>query len=117
MKVAVTGATGFIGQVVLNTLKKRGHKSLAIVRNRNKTSHLIADHFIEVKDIGPGTDWGNALENLDAIIHAAGRAHVMKETEKNPLETYRKINTFGTEQLAYCAVASQVKKFVLLALA
>ena len=114
MRYLVTGATGFIGQVVLNTLKKRGHKSIAIVRNRHKASHLIADCCIEVKDIGPDTDWGNTLENLDAIIHAAGRAHVMVETEKNPLETYRKINTFGTKQLTHCAVASQVKKFVLL---
>jgi nucleoside-diphosphate-sugar epimerase len=52
------------------------------------------------------------LRGVDAIIHLAARAHVMKETANDPLDEYRAANVRATLTLAQEATRSAVKRFV-----
>lgn len=65
-----------------------------------------------VGDIGPTTNWANALRGVDCIIHAAARVHVMDGAGPNTLELYRRVNTLGTQRLAEQAVAMGVRRMV-----
>jgi UDP-glucose 4-epimerase len=56
----------------------------------------------------------DALRNADAVIHLAGRAHVMHETAEDPLSAFRMVNVGMTEKLAYVAAQSGVKRFIYL---
>ena len=99
MNVLVTGANGFVGTALQGRLRNEGHDVRAITRN-------------EVGNIDSETEWAPYLENVETIVHLAGRAHVMRETAKDPFAEFRKTNRDGTVCLARCAIASGVRRLV-----
>lgn len=70
MKVLVTGAGGFVGSHVMASLLGAGHEVTGTVRPGDRRAeepgYLAADS---------GTDFGELLEGVDAVVHAAGVAH------------------------------------------
>jgi nucleoside-diphosphate-sugar epimerase len=109
MRVLVTGADGFVGQTLLPALARAGHAVRAAVR-APRVGRLFPG--IAVGDIGPATDWSAALEDIEGVIHLAGRAHVMREATADPLAPYRRVNVEGTRRLAMAAAAAGVRRFV-----
>jgi nucleoside-diphosphate-sugar epimerase len=110
-KVMVTGATGFVGRAVVETLHAMGRPVVRALRHESGEASPGGEVMV-VGDIGPNTDWSRALEGVDAVIHLAGRAHVMRETVDDPLPLYRSVNVEGTERLACAAAASGVRRLV-----
>ena len=72
----------------------------------------VSNYAKRVGDIDSRTEWAQHLENVETIVHLAGRAHVMQETESDPLAEFRKTNRDGTACLAQCAIASGVRRIV-----
>jgi nucleoside-diphosphate-sugar epimerase len=58
------------------------------------------------------TDWARALDRVEAVVHLAARAHVLRDEVADPLAAYRAINTAGTLHLARQAAQSGVRRFV-----
>ncbi len=114
-RILVTGANGFIGQALCSELSERGFLVRGAMRfqSRNLLRGKIVD-IVTVGDIGPETDWTKALNGIDAIVHLAGRAHIMRECIKDSLTEYRRVNTAGTEHLARSAVKAGVNRIVYL---
>jgi nucleoside-diphosphate-sugar epimerase len=111
--VLVTGANGFIGRALCRALEGRGHAVRAAARTaeaRPKESHDRSS--VVVGEIGPDTEWDRALEDIDVVVHLAARVHVMREVAADPLAEYRRVNTAGTERLAWAAARAGVKRFV-----
>ena len=108
--IAVTGATGFIGRALIEDLHKRGFQVRPIVRNHS-SKH---DHPVTVGNIDSATDWTKALKGVTCVIHCAGRAHILNETEPVPITAFRKINVEGSRNLAEQAYANGVSKMVFL---
>lgn len=72
MKVFLTGATGFIGSVVAERLKNKGHKIIALARNEDAEAKLNAKNIETVR--GELSDFDvlkNAARESEAIIHTA----------------------------------------------
>ena len=70
MRVAVTGASGFIGRRVVETLLQRGHTPVALSRNPG-TLHLPPG--AESRRFDPASGAApDAFEGADAVIHLAG---------------------------------------------
>jgi nucleoside-diphosphate-sugar epimerase len=112
-KVLVTGANGFVGQRLIEILAEAGHQVVAAVRGAKPTNLIYPKvAFSPVGDIGPSTDWTPVLHGVDVIIHLAARVHVMKESLKDPLAEYRRVNVAGTRHLALMAIRSGVERFV-----
>jgi nucleoside-diphosphate-sugar epimerase len=108
--IAVTGASGFVGQRVVEDLERRGHVVISVVRNPLTP---LARTVRLVDDIGAQTDWVGALEGVEVIVHCAARAHVMDE-QVDPLPLYRTVNVEGTRRLAEQAAQHGVKRIVYL---
>ncbi|NCO15055.1 MAG: NAD-dependent epimerase/dehydratase family protein, partial [Thiomicrospira sp.] len=53
-----------------------------------------------------------ALKNSDVVVHAAARAHIMRDELADPLAEYRKVNRDATLALARLAAQAGVKRFV-----
>ena len=104
--VAVTGASGFVGSALMAALPERNCEPRGLFRSA-QTPGTIA-----VGDIGPDTEWGEALCGVDTVIHCAARVHVMKDDAADPLAEFRRVNTEGTRRLAQQAAQSGVKRLV-----
>ena len=111
-KILVTGANGFVGLNIYKHLIKLNYSVKGIIRNLDNTLINCDSKYISVGNIDAETNWDNALEGIDCIIHCAGKAHAMnKEVE---LDIYRKVNRDGTKHLAEQAVKAKIKRFIFL---
>jgi nucleoside-diphosphate-sugar epimerase len=104
--VLITGATGFLGQGLVNHLAAEGRSLRLAVRQGG------ADDSVAVGDIGPQTDWGQALEGIETVVHLAGRAHVTGKG-RHALAQFRRVNAAGTKRLAEQAEQAGVRRFLL----
>ena len=114
MRVLVTGSGGFVGKHLVPALKQAGHQVIEAVRAEHEGSNTPDTKIIPIGHIGPNTNWRDALTSIDAVVHLAGRAHVMDETEADPEAAYKNINVDGTRRLAEQAVKSGVKRLIFL---
>ena len=112
-KILVTGADGFIGRQLCRTLSQKGWWVKGAIR-QTATAPAEAGQYVPVGDIGPETDWTDALRGVDLVVHLAGRAHIRRDRAANSLAEYERINTLGTMRLAQMAAAAQVKRFIFL---
>jgi nucleoside-diphosphate-sugar epimerase len=109
MLLALTGATGFIGQYLLRELPKRGYRLRMLLRRPASVPMLTASAVIG--DLARPQNMSAALEGVDAVIHSAGLAH---RTSGVPEDDYRVLNTEATIGLARAARRAGAKRFVFL---
>ncbi|WP_242205748.1 MULTISPECIES: SDR family oxidoreductase [unclassified Pseudomonas] len=108
-QVLVTGASGFVGEaLVFRLLVDREYTPIAVLR---KPTRLCGLCRIQTLDLGDPKSLP-VLVNVEVVIHAAARVHVMNETADNALAEFRKINVDGTLRLARLAAESGVKRFI-----
>ena len=109
MLLALTGATGFIGQHLLRELPKRGYRLRVLLRR--PTVMPIEAASAVIGDIARPQNMSAALQDVDAVIHSAGIAQAMSGV---PDDDYRIINTEATIGLARAARRAGAKRFVFL---
>jgi nucleoside-diphosphate-sugar epimerase len=109
MLLALTGATGFIGQYLLREMPKRGYRVRALLRR--PASVPVQSASAVIGDLAKPQNMSAALEGADAVIHSAGLAHGMSGI---PEEDYRLLNTEATIRLARAARRAGAKRFVFL---
>lgn len=108
-EVFLTGATGFIGGRLLQTLTNEGFEVTCAVRREGA---VLPAANIAVGSLDSEADWSAALQGAAVVIHTAARAHIMEEGYGNPLEEFRKVNVGGTLNLARQAAQAGVKRFI-----
>src|SRR5215467_13173255 len=107
MLLALTGATGFIGQYLLRELPKRGYRLRVLLRQPSSMPMPCASAVIG--DLARPRNMSAALEGVDAVIHSAGFTHGMSGI---PEDDYRLLNTEATIGLARAARRAGAKRFV-----
>lgn len=114
MRVLLTGASGFVGQAVLDRLIiDAGHQVVASYRCVPSVQREGVEYCL-TPSLGPEADWHSALVGLDAVIHCAARVHVMDDSSADPLAEFRRVNVDGTLALARQAVLAGVRRFIFL---
>jgi nucleoside-diphosphate-sugar epimerase len=109
MLLALTGATGFIGQHLLRELPKRGHRLRVLLRRPSSVPTWAASAVIG--DLAQPRNMSAALQDVDAVIHSAGIAPAMSGV---PQDDYRVVNAEATIALARAARRAGAKRFVFL---
>src|SRR5580698_8529112 len=109
MLLALTGATGFIGQHLLRELPKRGYRLRVLLRRPASVPMQAASAVIG--DLARPQNMSTALEGVDAVIHSAGLAQAMSGV---PEDDYRVLNTEATIRLARAARRAGAKRFIFL---
>lgn len=110
MKIAVTGAAGFLGRAVIQRLAARGAGARAIVR-----ASFPLEGASETWAVGDLIDAPHAelFADCDAVIHCAARVHV---TQREPLQiaraAYDRANRELSLRLALAARGAGVRRFV-----
>jgi dihydroflavonol-4-reductase len=126
-RVLVTGGTGFLGAYVIKDLVEKGWKVRAIRRSRS----LPADKLIlpqaslpEAPPSAPAALWAEvewvdgdildvigleeAMEGVDAVIHAAAKVSFSRRDDHELFNT----NVEGTANVVNMALAQNIKRFI-----
>tara|TARA_B110000014_G_scaffold256234_1_gene239082 strand:- start:9599 stop:10555 length:957 start_codon:yes stop_codon:yes gene_type:complete len=111
MKVLVTGASGFLGNFLVNQDVHSQIQFRAVYRNEEQAIGRAKDFSI-INNIDSETNWTSSFKNINVILHTAARAHVMQDESKNPKQEYDSINIDGTLNLASQALEFGIKRFI-----
>jgi UDP-glucose 4-epimerase len=103
--VLVTGANGFVGRHLTPILSSKGWLVRRAVRSYSPTGDEVT-----IGSIGPSTDWADAVNGAQIVVHLAARVHQVNE--ESAIDLYRAVNTEGTLQLARSAANAGVKRFI-----
>jgi len=107
VKVLVTGASGFVGQVLVRRLLAAGHEVRRALRAPGPDS---TTETVVVGSFSVDTDWRRALDGVDAVAHLAARAHVSGPDAADEA-AFMAVNHDATLALAR-ACAGRVRRFV-----
>jgi nucleoside-diphosphate-sugar epimerase len=105
--LAISGTSGFVASACVAHCTHLGLPCVSLRRSAENSDRSRAIGAMDGSPIPPG-----ALTNCSVIIHAAARAHVLRETDPDPLATFRRANTASTIRLAEAAIAAGVRRFV-----
>lgn len=108
----VTGATGFVGRVLIDRLSRDTRFLPRAASRRDDSRWPGTVDRVQLGDLGPDTDWRAAVEGISAVVHLAARVHVMQESLADSTEAFRRVNVEGTLSLARQAAQAGVKRLV-----
>ncbi len=109
----MTGATGFVGGALVWRLASDVSFNGVVDAVRSKANTLPQGvKQVLVTDLLQNTDWSEALQGIDAVVHCAARVHVILDDATEPLQAYREMNVRGTLNLAQQAAKAGVRRFV-----
>ena len=106
LRVAITGATGFVGQALYNLLRDDKDIHITILGRRNPQKDL---HFINT-ETESSANIAQQLHRYDCIIHLAARAHTRSSSKAD----FDRDNIELTKKLAEVAVNAEVSQFIYL---
>lgn len=118
MKIAIAGATGFVGTRLVERLQAEGHTVLVLARNESRATSLFppsAFPRVEIVAYQPITSgpWQQAISGCEAVVNLAGEPIAEKrwtEDQKNLILNSRKI---GTDKLVEAIAQAPIKPQVL----
>lgn len=110
MRVLVTGAAGFVGSHFCTYLEGQGIEVRRAARTR-PTSNPSQDWAV-TGDLHTCTQLEQHLQGIDVVVHAAGRAHVLREPSANPQHAFELANVVATERLVQASLRAGVRRFV-----
>ncbi len=109
MKCLVTGATGFIGNNLVQELLRRHHEVNVLVRSPYKLTESLKNKITLYEgDLFALEQINKAMRNCDCIFHMAAFANIWSKDKS----VARRTNVEGTLNILRAAVKNDVKKVV-----
>ncbi|MEO0868149.1 MAG: TIGR01777 family oxidoreductase [Cyanobacteria bacterium J06642_11] len=117
MKVAVTGATGFVGSHLVQRLQDEGHQVKVLARNPERARKVFPSQpFPNVEIVGytpqESGDWQAEISGCDGVINLAGEPISERWTSERKREIMDS-RIIGTEKLVEAIGKAEVKPKVL----
>jgi NADH dehydrogenase len=106
MRIAVVGATGFVGSHLVPHLVERGHTVRAISRRGRQLAGWGAEVQPLAADVETGAGLGAALTGVDALVHLVA---IPREVDGR---TFDEVNVRGVERTLEAAHAAGVRRIV-----
>lgn len=109
MRVAITGATGFIGGNLCRYLKERGWEVRPLVRSRPAANGAGAgDLAPQTADVTDAAALRKAFKNVDVVMHLAA----LFNRPEASWDDYRRVNVEGVRNVMEAAKAAGVARVV-----
>jgi dihydroflavonol-4-reductase len=107
MRVAVTGASGHIGNCLVHELIKRGAEIKALVHDFSSSLDKLNVELIRGDLLDP-VSLSKLCEGCDVVFHLAAQIAIENSSSKHVIET----NVTGTRNMLRAAIDSGVRKFI-----
>lgn len=104
MKIAITGAAGFVGRHLINRLISEGHETVSI---DVRCPTIGIESFIN-NDLSDVSRLKDAFRGCDVVAHCAGINHEHGE------QTFQRVHVEGTRNVVEAAKTAGVRKVVLM---
>ncbi len=127
-RILITGATGFIGQRMMETLQRNSRFDVEGICRKNKFSVDHRIHEVDLtattkiaellesqsvfSDLGSNSYLLTLLKNIDVVIHCAGKAHTTQNEALESIREYKRVNIDLTLNLARQAAINGVRRFI-----
>jgi uncharacterized protein (TIGR01777 family) len=113
MKVAITGATGFIGSRLVQQLQTQGHQPLILTRNPASASGAFPN--VEVVGYTPteSGDWQNAIAGCEGVVNLAGEPIAEGRWTPKHKEEILNSRKLGTQKIVEAIAQANPKPSVL----
>jgi nucleoside-diphosphate-sugar epimerase len=108
----VTGATGFIGGHLVRRLQHEDAAVVALVRTIPPAASREPGVEYVVRDLERVDTLRDVVREGDVIVHAAARAHIMRDTDPDREAAYRRSNLEPTRMLCRCAAEGGARRVV-----
>jgi nucleoside-diphosphate-sugar epimerase len=105
MRIAVTGASGFVGRAVLRAGSAGGHEMVAVTRAATTEQGVPVR---SIRDLADTDGLRAAFAGVDAVVHLAARVHVMHAEGAGAIERFRTVNVEGTRSVLEAARSAGV---------
>lgn len=119
MKVAVTGATGFVGSRLVARLQQEGAQILVLTRNPAKAERLFpAANFpgVEILAYQPlqSGDWQSQISGCDAVVNLAGAPIAESRWTPERKQEILESRTVGTAKIVEAIAQASARPAVLI---
>ena len=108
MRVAISGATGFLGSHLVRRFLADGHSVAALARSFEKASQLPEAADAVIGDIGDAGAVARLVDRAEIVIHTVSNFRVAS----GPPESYHRINVEGTRNILEAAFGANASRFV-----
>ena len=113
MKVAITGASGFIGSYLADRLRNQHHHLVLLSRNPPRETHVTKQDWVSW-DPGTADGWEQSLDGVDGIFNLAGEPIAAKRWSDAQKERIRSSRVESTKALVHAiAKAKEKPKFLI----
>ena len=113
-KILITGAAGFVGRALFKNLNSKKNFLVHLSVRTNQKKLFQGVKTFNIAEIDANTNWMDALDGVNCIVHCAARTHMTEKKQTDSLNAYRRINVDGTRNLAKQAAAMGIKRFIFL---
>jgi len=113
MKVAITGATGFVGRRLVERLQEQGHQPLILTRNPAAAQRAFPTLEIIAYTPTESGSWQQAIAGCDAVVNLAGEP--IAESRWTPKHKQEILNSrqLGTQKIVEAIAQANPKPAVL----
>jgi UDP-4-keto-D-QuiNAc 4-reductase len=109
--VLITGASGFIGRRLSESLAAQGADVVGLTRGANPMP-ITGVRTALTTDLLDRDSLRQALSGIETVVHLAARVHARAEGKQNPESECRRLNVEGTRAVLEESVAAGVSRFV-----
>jgi nucleoside-diphosphate-sugar epimerase len=114
--ILITGATGYIGQHLVNALRQRNAKVCTLVRDLARIGQVWPEGAVEGRygDLAKPETLNNVCKGIDTVFHLASYAQNEDKNVSEHEELHWSITVTGTQALLAEAARKGVKRFIFL---
>jgi uncharacterized protein (TIGR01777 family) len=118
MKIAITGATGFVGSRLVERLQQEGHTVLVLTRNPERAARIFpksAFQTVEIQSYTPkqSGNWQGAIAGCDGVVNLAGEPLVEGRWTPSRKQEILSSREIGTQKIVEAIAQADPKPGVL----
>ena len=114
MKIAIAGATGFVGSRLVEQLQAQGHEVVIFTRSPQQASNRFGTAQIVGYNPLKSGEWQESISGCDAVVNLAGEPIAEKRWTPAQKRTILESRQIGTQKIVEAISLASVKPAVLI---